>query len=339
MILWMWLACAPSEAPPKAESPEDTSAQAQATADSTPTPRTLRVVTWNTGTTEGLPHDAEPDDGYSSADATLSDTWYGDGLAWQPAVDAARAWLGATDPDLVAFQEMFLSDDCAGIPPEAHANFVCATWQPGDDPVVLDILGPAYQVACHLGKSDKCLAVHERVGTLRGCEGRLCLDGLEGSTVEGCGSGSRVGLGTLDAIGLSVVTVHGTSGLSPDDQACRTAQVEQIFVDLGDSSPAVRGPSNLVLGDLNTDPGRFAGFDPSAARWLDFAGDGLPFQFHTEIGEDAPGSYQGLTDIDHVLSDALDGSCWIAGVSDGHPAVLEAVYFDHHPVVCDLTLP
>jgi len=44
------------------------------------------VLTFNTGTSLGLDHDGPPEDGYSSADAAISDAWYGNGLAWTPAV-------------------------------------------------------------------------------------------------------------------------------------------------------------------------------------------------------------------------------------------------------------
>jgi len=46
----------------------------------------LRVLSFNTGTSLGLDHDGPPEDGYSSADAAISDAWYGNGLAWTPAV-------------------------------------------------------------------------------------------------------------------------------------------------------------------------------------------------------------------------------------------------------------
>lgn len=304
-------------------------------------PAPLVVVTFNSGTTEGLDHDAEPDDGYTSEDAVVSDSWYGDGLAWKPAVEAATAFFAATDPDIVVFQEIFWSDECAEIPLDAHAGFVCEDWQAGDPTVAQVILGDGYQVACHPGKPDKCAAVHERVGRFAGCEEDFCLEGLAGSTVDGCGSGARVGRGEIlgeDGALLTLVNVHGSSGAAADDQACRVQQIDQVFVDLGDGEPAVNGAHNLIMGDLNTDPGRWTEWDDSAARWADFVGDGLPFHFISESGEDAPRSYLGLSDIDHVMSDALAGDCWYAGLSDGHPAVIDAVYFDHRPVVCSIYL-
>lgn len=100
------------------------------------------VVTFNTGTTPGLGHDSGPDDGYTMEDAEISDEWYGDGLAWTPSVQAARAFLAETDPDIAVFQEIFYSPECADIPPEAHDGFVCADWAPGDPTVVQTISTP-----------------------------------------------------------------------------------------------------------------------------------------------------------------------------------------------------
>jgi hypothetical protein len=302
----------------------------------------VRAVTFNTGTSEGMAHDDAPDDGYTQVYAELSDTWYGDGLAWIPAIAATTAWFATTDADVVGFQEIFWSDWCAAIPAEAHADFVCETWAAGDPTVAQTLLGDGWQVACHPGHPDKCLAVRRSFGTLDGCDDDFCLEGLDGSSTDGCGSGARVARGTLtlaDGSALTVVNVHGTSGFSSDDEACRVAQVDQVFVDLGDGEPAANGERNLVLGDLNTDPGRFTGTDDSAVRWNDFVGEGQALHWLTQVGPDAPGSYGGLADIDHVASDAATGDCWIAGVTDGHATVQDAVYFDHHPVVCDATLP
>lgn len=46
----------------------------------------------------------------------------------------------------------------------------------------------------------------------------------------------------------------------------------------------------------------------------------------------------GLFNSDHRISDALEGPCWIAGVTKNHPDVNDFVYFDHQPHVCALTL-
>ncbi len=132
---------------------------------------------------------------------------------------------------------------------------------------------------------------------------------------------------------LTVVNVHGSSGVAAEDTACRVAQFEQVFVDL-DGEPAANGELNLVLGDLNTDPGRYDGVEASATRFAELARE-RGFTFATEIGRTAPGSYGGLVDIDHVLSDGLSGSCRIPGVTDDEP-VSAVRYFDHAPVICEL---
>ncbi|MCB9533696.1 MAG: hypothetical protein H6698_05185 [Myxococcales bacterium] len=77
--------------------------------------------------------------------------------------------------------------------------------------------------------------------------------------------------------------------------------------------------------------------DPSAAAWVDRVA-AASMHFVSAVGADAPASYAGFFDIDHVISDDLVGTCWIAGISDGHPRVTSTTYFDHSPVVCSLTL-
>lgn len=299
----------------------------------------LTVVTFNTGTTESMGAVDGSEDGYGPDQSALSDEHYGDGLAWLPAVAAARDFFATVQPDVVGLQEIFWSGDCAGIPEEARAGFVCETWEEGDPTVAQTILGDDYQVACHPGKPDKCLAVHARVGRIAGCDANFCLDGLTGATVEGCGSGARVGRGEVerpDGTVLTVVNVHGSSGLSPEDQACRVAQVEQVFVDLGGQGPAAAGADVLIVGDLNTDPGRST-TDASAARWNDFVGPDHDFDWISTVGEHAPRSYQGIADIDHVAANARTGDCWIAGIDTD--AVYAVAYFDHRPVVCTAQRP
>ena len=85
------------------------------------------AVTFNTGTTGGLAHDSLPADGDTSAHATISDTYYGDGLAWVPAVEAARTFFAEVDPDVIVFQEIFHSDECATVPLEARADSPSST--------------------------------------------------------------------------------------------------------------------------------------------------------------------------------------------------------------------
>ena len=287
-------------------------------------------------------HDLPPADGYTSAHAKLSDQYYGDGLAWIKAVNATKAFFATVKPDLVAFQEIFTSPECASIPQSAHKDFICATWKKGDPTVANLVLGKGWQVACHPGKPDKCAAVRKSFGTFQNCKADFCLTGLTGYTIKDCGKGARVGRGIINLVGggsLTLVSFHGSSGIASDDMKCRTKQVEQVFKDLGDGKPAASGKVNLVMGDFNTDPGRMALLDKSAKEWNKFVGPGKTFHFISEVGIFAKPTYAGLINIDHVVSDVLKGSCWSAGVSPGHPDVIKAVYFDHKPLVCTIKLP
>lgn len=306
-----------------------------------PTPLAFSVVTFNVGTTEGLGHDAGPDDGYGAVEAAISDAHYGDGLAWRAAVEDTRAFFAARAPDVVALQEVFHSPECADVPAEARAGFVCETWSPGDPTVAQTILGPGYQVACHLGKSDKCLAVRTDFARFAGCTADVCLDHLAGARVEDCGGGSRVWRAVLELVDggtITVVSVHGSSGFSDEDAACRSAQFRQVFEALGDGSGAgANGARNVVLGDLNTDPARLAGGDASADVFSGFVGPPRAFRFVSEVGESATPTYGGLVNIDHVVSDAFTGRCEAPGVTPGTSPVTEMRYFDHRPIVCDLS--
>ena len=295
------------------------------------------VMTFNTGTTLGLPHDGLPADGYTTDHAITSDTYYGNGLAWTPAVDAARWHLDRIEPDVVVFQEIFHSDECESVPAEARAGFVCDGWRAGAMTVAQTVLGSAYQVVCNLGKPDKCAAVRRTFGTFRGCDDAICLDGLDGARVPDCGGGSRIGRGVIELVGggeITIVNVHGSSGIEAGDQACRTSQFEQVFVDL-DGAPAANGAVNVVMGDFNTDPVRLASGDVSAARLVALVEEG-DFHFVTRADRTAPATYGGLFNIDHVISDGFEGSCVAAGVTEGHDPVIDAVYFDHVPILCEL---
>lgn len=301
----------------------------------------LRVVTFNTGTTDGLPIDPSTNAGYGPEQAALADQWYGNGLAWNAAVEDSRRFFSTLRADIVGFQEIFHPDDCAEIPAAARLGFVCESWQPGDPTVVQRVVGADYQVACHLGKSDKCIAVRRSLGTIRGCDSALCLDGLLGADIAGCGRGSRVGRALVDlhdGTTLTVAHVHGTSGFSASDRQCRVAQFRQLFEDLGDGSglAASAGERSIVLGDFNTDPGRSARLDPSA-QILAAAGEPpSPFRFLTEIGPQALPTYLGAVNIDHVLARGFTGSCWAAGIRPDRPPVTTMTYFDHTAIVCDL---
>ena len=303
-----------------------------------PTPPPLRVVTFNTGTSLKPPAD-RTDRGYGRDQWAACDEWYGNGLSWVPLIEDARAWIAAVDPDVVVFQEIFDPNECQDIPEEHWPGFVCEGWSAGDAIVAERVLGDDWQVMCNPVRTDKCAAVHRRIGSFRGCDGELCLEGMQGGLVEGCGKGSRIGRGVVDLLDggvLTLVNVHGTSGFSEEDMACRARQFEQVFVDLGDGTPAANGDWNLILGDFNVDPVVMAGLDPSADVLLEHVGAGKAFHFITETDPGSPATYAGYVRIDHVISDIWDGTCWHAGITEGHPSVTEAISFDHHPAVCDV---
>lgn len=296
-------------------------------------------MTFNTGTAPELNHDSDGD-AYTQTQSDLGDLHYGNGLAWADSIAGALPYFAETQPDLVAFQEIFHPGECAQIDSQFHPGFICATWQQGDLTVAQQLVGEGYQVACHLEKNDKCIAVRRARATIRGCDADLCLNGLDGVPIPNCGGGSRVGRAVLDLVeggDITVVSIHGTSGFSDEDIQCRENQIEQIFTDF-DGEPAANGTRNIVLGDFNTDPGRAAVVDNSADRWTDKVGGSNVFQFISEVGFGSEASYSGLS-IDHVVSDVFTGDCVIPGETPGTETVLDTVYFDHKPVVCDIDAP
>jgi len=297
-------------------------------------PGSFVAVTFNTGI-----HPTVGTNGFTAQQNEYLDTYYGHGLCWGPAIDEARAFFDSVQPDVVCFQELFDIEECESIPPEAREGFVCENWTP-DSPTVAElILGPNYQLACNWHKHDKCAAVRTSFGTFEGCSAETCMDGLFGSTIDGCSQGARIGRGVIELSAggtLTLVNVHGSSGVSGDDIDCRVQQVEQVFVDLGDGEPAANCLPNLIMGDFNTDPRSAAAVlaDASARRWNDFVGADLAFDFVNEH----VATYHNLFCIDNIVSDELTGSCWYPGFSNGHPAVSEDDNFDHTPTVCIINL-
>ena len=324
--------------------------------DASSGPIELRALTFNGGTTDGLPHDlfegTVRGDGYTSAMAEIADELYENSLSWNPAEAALTRYLAAQRPAIAAFQEIFHDPWCETIPVDPALDFVCRGYSPDRPLQVERLLGPDYQVACAEGQEDNCLGVRRDVGRILDCPlDEPCPGGLAGTgPPDGCSRGARVGrlvVELADGRELVVVNVHGTSGFSGEDMRCRVSQFEQVFVDRGDGTPAADGERNLVLGDLNTDPLLLEGLDPSATTWVRFVGDpddpddpDDPRRFRwissPEPGADA--SYLGLVRIDHVVSDVGRGSCFVGGVTGGTEPPTDAIYWDHRPVVCDLAL-
>lgn len=306
--------------------------------DTAPAPETFTVVTFNTG--GSARGDGADNAGFGATQAELSDEWYGNGIAWSTFVDDAARWFEDHPADLVAFQEIFDVSRCSEIPDDAREGFVCETYAEGDPGVPQRLLGDGWQIACHPGKADKCIAVRRTFGTIRGCDDAWCPDAARGAVIFGCSSGARVASVTLDlAQGgeLTVINVHGTSGFRPEEQACRVQQIEHIFDGIGDDAPLASGRRHLILGDFNTDPARMLDGDASARLWREYVGEGHPFHWITPDDADTPGTYGGLFTIDHVVSDAAVGTC-AAPPRDGDGAVMPWTFFDHRPWRCELTL-
>lgn len=311
----------------------------------------FRVATFNTGSAG--PTGMLSGEEYTSDLRSIGDDYYGNGLAWKPAVEGTRLWLAEVDPDIIVFQEILGTEDCSEIPPAQREHFVCEDWQSGADSVARMVLGQGYQVMCHLGNNDKCAGVKSSFGSFAQCDSGFCLEGMVGAQVENCGHGARVARGTIDlAAGgtLTLVNFHGSSGVVSEDIACRVNQVNQVFVDLGtgDGQPAANGARNLIMGDFNADPVRWATFDDSAARWLDFVTNpddpastpNRPYHFISDVGEDVDPTYAAMFNIDHIVSDVATGACWVPGVTPDHDYVLgNDLYFDHRPIVCDVEMP
>jgi len=298
----------------------------------------LQVMTFNVGSSEGeAKADAEAGE-FSRELASIADKHYGNGLAWLPAVEATRDFIAQQRPHIIGFQEIFDPSRCAKIRAELHQDFVCEYWRSGDRSVVEYITGKNYQVACHKGTSEKCLAVRKDFARIRGCHQDYCENFLEGRIISGCGSKSRLGKAVLDTYGgkvLNVIHIHGTSGFSGEDRKCRKRQFRSIFEEELGKAPLIGRAANIVLGDFNTDPRRLRWFDSSARKLKSYV-KGTPFQFINDKADQRDPTYAGIVSIDHVISDDFVGKCKVAGISEELPAVLKTSYFDHKPLLCDL---
>ncbi len=299
------------------------------------------VFTFNVGTSKGLAHDVDGDE-YDSEAAEITDQFYHNSLSWQRAEDALAVFVAAERPAIAFLQEVFYDGWCAQGPQPPPDWSVCAHLPPDGALQLERVFGPDYQIACHEGHPDKCIAVRRDIGRIRGCpKDGVCLDGLHGGPPPWpCSHGPRAARAEVDLADgttLVVVSIHATSGLSAEDAACRAAQFRRVFIDAGDGSPLAPGSEPVLIGgDLNTDPLMFAASDESAATWNEHVGAGKAFVDLAEPDQDAPASYLGIAHLDHIATNAFEGDCVVAGRSAGVPPVLEATYWDHSPVVCKL---
>ena len=318
--------------------------------DVTQAPRPLTVITINAGTTPGLAHDSDEESGrapYTDTTAGIVDASYQNSLSWNPAEARLTEWLAQVDPDIVAFQEIFHDPWCDDInrPEDAPLDLVCGSYTRERPRQVRRLMGPDFQIVCGEGKPDTCIAVHKRLGPVTACDGQPdnCLTTWDGFIpLSRCTSRDRLGRAFVESSNghpaFNIIAVHGTSGLTVEDALCRRDIFSLIFDDKGDGTPLVRPDAiNLVLGDFNVDPILFAGGDDSADYLLEHIGDDHPFQWHSPTDPSGPRSYALGVSIDHVASDGLTGSCIIPGSSPGVAPIWDRIYWDHRPVVCELT--
>lgn len=294
----------------------------------------LRVVSLNTGSGKTVKVPAEDNAGFGPEQAETADHWYGNGLAWPSVMQDLQAFFKQVDADIVGLQEIFYSGHCPDIPKSAHQGFVCENWQAGDRTVAELILGDAYQIACHPGRPDKCLAVHRRLGQFDNCDQNFCPEGLTSLDDGLCGTGGRAAGAKvhLKAGGtLSLVHIHATSGVSLRDARCRSQQIKAAF-----TSETTAPEFGLVLGDFNTDPGRLTWIDPAARTLARQARPPSHYRFISDVGFFTQPTFLSFLNIDHVLAAGMEGECWYPGRTPEEPAVSTYTYLDHTAIVCDL---
>ena len=292
-------------------------------------------MTFNAGTNALLGHDGSADDGYTSKHARITDALYRDNLSWNPAEAALISFLERIRPDIVGFQEMWHDPWCEEIDVDPSLDFVCQGYDPGRALQIERLLGPDYHTACAPKQVDNCVGVRKDLGVI--VDGEVW--GID--TVDSCSGLGRVGAFDVrmgegaDQRTLRVVNVHARSGITQQDMGCRTAQLKQVFEDFGDGDPAAGRGDALVFGDMNVDPEQWIEFDPSAAYWNEWVGSGQPSKALT-----GPTPTHRLgTRLDHVIGRGLDGACVVHGEDEGSEPVMQALYWDHRPVVCEVNLP
>ncbi len=309
-----------------------------------PTP--FSVMTFNAGTSSQSIHDKDEEegegDGYTSVQADYIDEFLGNSLAWKPAEAAVTKWLSEKKPDIVAFQEMMFDPWCEEAPPPPEGmDLVCEGYSPGGPYTVERLLGPDYQVASTLDQEDNWVGIRKEIGRFKGCpEEGPCIGGVFGLGLpDECNGRPRVSsieVELADGREFVLVNVHATSGMTEQDMECRSLQFDQVFKDRGDGKPAAYGKVNLVMGDMNTDPFLLAGADPSADQWNQYVGEGKTFHYISSSDASGPATHVTTMHIDHVVSDAIIGSCIVPGESFDIPPVMQTTFFDHRPVLCDV---
>jgi len=294
----------------------------------------IKVMSFNTGTHTVKANIFNKAGKFTKKLFKSIDKYYGNGLAWLPAVEATKNFIATHKPDIIGFQEMFDSNTCSDIPEKNKKSFICEKLVAGDPMVIQLVTGGEYQIACHLGDNEKCIAVKKSFGYIDSCVGDICLNGLEGQTIPECSrTRSRVGKAKVisHATGeiYNVINVHSTAGFKKEEKKCRQKQFVQAFTLFPGES------NNIIVGDMNTDPNnKLFFFDKSAKKLRNYA---KANNFNRINGDVNKHSYMGMATIDHIYSDDLERvSCKAHGVSKGTDEVLKLSYFDHIPLICTL---
>ncbi len=198
------------------------------------------------------------------------------------------------------------------------------------------LVGPNYSIACDARNGFDCVAVATEFGTIRGCQpGALC-NGV-GTTLPagtGCDDGFSVSSFVIEPLAAEpfvMVVGHPPSG---NAVACRAGQIRGLFDDL-----LAGGMPALVAGDFNLDPYRQQ--DDSVTAFTDHVGPGRPYHLLSGLAEHDPPyptsfGVLGNSSYDHVLSNALTGSCATLGEAPVTTRLDGGSGCDHRALACSV---
>jgi endonuclease/exonuclease/phosphatase family metal-dependent hydrolase len=125
-------------------------------------------------------------------------------------------------------------------------------------------------------------------------------------------------------------------GISFGNDPCRSQQIHNVFVNAAEAGP----PESMIAGDMNTDPYRplacSYAWDESAAEWQANMTQ-YHYEYHSTDQPTATCAFAWDVTIDHVVSNAYQGSCVVL---DGEPPRLDGGEgMDHYALECALEDP
>lgn len=201
------------------------------------------------------------------------------------------------------------------------------------------LVGPGYSIACDARSGFDCVAVATEFGTIRGCQSGALCNGV-GTTLPagmGCDDGFSVSSYVIEPVAAEpfvVVVGHPPSG---NAVACRAGQIRGLFDTL-----LAAGMPALVAGDFNLDPYRQQ--DDSVTAFTDHVGPGRPYQLLSGLAEHDPPyatsfGVLGNSSYDHVLSNALTGTCATLGEAPVTTRLDGGSGCDHRALACSVRGP